>query len=1245
VLTEEATVVFVDISGFTRLSERLSRRGREGAEHLVEAINSCFAVVLAEAYANGGSLLKFGGDALLLWFEGAEHSLRACASAFAMRQTLRRVSPVKAGGTDVALRMSVGVHSGSFDTFLVGGSHREYMLAGPAASTVVAMESAASSGEILVSNETAASIPASARGVERGPGVLLARAPAHRHWATRERSWRPSGDAVAGCLSTALRTHLVAAPPVPEHRTATVAFLQFGDLDERIEAQGSRHAADQLDALVRVVQAAADRYEVCVLGSDVAADGGKLILAGGVPRTVGEDAERMLLAVREIVDAHPALPVRVGVTRGHVFSGEVGPPYRRTYTVMGDAVNLAARLSANARWRAIYATPGVLERSRTRFDTATVPPFRVKGKLRLVDAVQVGAARRANPPQAAEQRLPLVGRDRELALLRRTIAAAREGKGKLIEIVGETGSGKSRLLSEARQIGNGMRFVHATCEAYTEDLPYSTSRDVLRQLLKLDLDDPDEPVVKHLRERLEKSQPELLAWLPLLAVAVGAESAATVEVKELSAELRTPKLHDVVLRFLESEFRAPTMIQIEHAHLMDEASAELLEALAGQLDASSWAVIVTRRDIRRGFVAPESEAAHLELGPLPPEAALALAEQTPEAHLVPPHLLELAVERSGGSPEFLLDLLSAAAGGSEVLPDNIEAAATARIDALDPRDRILVRRASVLGLRFSLGHLQHVLDDGETQPDEEAWEHLRGIFAVDPDGYVRFKRPALCEAAYNSLPFGLRRRLHSAVAQSLENEFDHHADAEPAVLSLHFSLAGDHARAWKYGLIGADRATARFAHADASQLYRRAIKAGRASDAPHAELASAWERLGEALAKVGELSAAAHAFTSARQLSNGDPLVEARLYLRHGQLCQRTEMSSAVRWIARGLRRLEKVKGPEARMWRARLTAELGWIRQRQRRYREAERLCRQAITEGEASGELRAQARACYTLDWALFELGRFDEVTHSARALEIYRELGDVEQEASVLNNLGGFAYWRGQWHEAIGLYREAGACRRRAGNLAEVAETDANVGEILSDQGYLEEAEVHLRRAHRMWSSTGHREGATFANMLLGRLWVRLGRAQDGIALLKATVLDMRRVGVSYYADLASALTAEAQALGGAAEEAVSMAGDLLASGKSNVAMLHRASGIGLARMGDCDAARRELELSIAAARTRGEDYELALALDVLAALGPLDQDQLAQRDAIVARLGVVRLPAIADLSYGDSARGSVSALTGV
>src|SRR5947209_1869001 len=75
--TLDGTVVFIDLSGFTRLSERLSRKGREGAEHVVDTINSCFTVLLTEAYDNGGSLLKFGGDALLLWFEGEGHVQRA----------------------------------------------------------------------------------------------------------------------------------------------------------------------------------------------------------------------------------------------------------------------------------------------------------------------------------------------------------------------------------------------------------------------------------------------------------------------------------------------------------------------------------------------------------------------------------------------------------------------------------------------------------------------------------------------------------------------------------------------------------------------------------------------------------------------------------------------------------------------------------------------------------------------------------------------------------------------------------------------------------------------------------------------------------------------------------------------------------------------------------------------------------------------------------------------------------------
>ena len=103
VLTETVpcTMVFADVSGFTRLSERLARRGKEGAEQLVDVINACFSALLAEAYGRGGSLVKFGGDAMLLMFYDQdgdqEHALRACCAAAEMRRILREVGRIRVG--------------------------------------------------------------------------------------------------------------------------------------------------------------------------------------------------------------------------------------------------------------------------------------------------------------------------------------------------------------------------------------------------------------------------------------------------------------------------------------------------------------------------------------------------------------------------------------------------------------------------------------------------------------------------------------------------------------------------------------------------------------------------------------------------------------------------------------------------------------------------------------------------------------------------------------------------------------------------------------------------------------------------------------------------------------------------------------------------------------------------------------------------------------------------------------------
>src|SRR5919107_5616125 len=166
----EGTVVFVDLSGFTKLSERLARLGREGAECLVDAIDGTFAELLKEAYANGGSLLKFGGDALLLLFEGEGHVQRGCHSAAVMRRTLRTIGRIEKRGARARLRMSVGVHTGVFPLFLVGHRYRELLTTGPAWTTVVEMEGAADAGEILLSPATAAALGPGCVGPAKGPG-------------------------------------------------------------------------------------------------------------------------------------------------------------------------------------------------------------------------------------------------------------------------------------------------------------------------------------------------------------------------------------------------------------------------------------------------------------------------------------------------------------------------------------------------------------------------------------------------------------------------------------------------------------------------------------------------------------------------------------------------------------------------------------------------------------------------------------------------------------------------------------------------------------------------------------------------------------------------------------------------------------------------------------------------------------------------------------------------------------------
>ena len=600
---EPGTVVFVDISGFTKLSEGLARHGKVGAEELTATIGTCFVALLDLAVANGGRLLKFGGDALLLYFSGPEHEARGCRAAVEMRRALRTVGRLTVLGQRVSLRMSVGVHSGAFHFFLVGGSHRELVVTGPGASTVVTMEGTADAGQIVVSPATAAALRPGVVGEAVGPGFLLRRAPDLTGDPFVPFEPVDTGVDIVTGIPVALRAALRARHQEPEHRRVTVAFLHFDGTDELITARGVAEAADQLDELIRTVQVAADRNQVTFLATDVDHDGGKVILTAGAPSTLGDDEHRMLLTLREVMDAGLRLPVRIGVNRGAVFVGEIGPPYRRTFTVMGDAVNLAARLMAKAAPGQLVAAPEVLSRSHTAFATEELEPFLVKGKAKPVRAFLVGEIV-GEQVADGDDRVPFVGRVPELAELDRWAADAEAGSGRMVVIVGEAGVGKTRLVDEMRGRLAGRPQLEVTCQVYDTSTPYLVVRRLLRELLDLPPTGGGSGVVEQFLDTIARRAPGVLPWAPLIAQAVGLSVPDTDETRELDDEYRRPRLARSVLDLLAAVLPPAGLLCVDDAHLMDEASADLFGHLAAAAPASWWVTLVSRRPVAGGFVAP-----------------------------------------------------------------------------------------------------------------------------------------------------------------------------------------------------------------------------------------------------------------------------------------------------------------------------------------------------------------------------------------------------------------------------------------------------------------------------------------------------------------------------------------------------------------------------------------------------------------------------------------------------------------
>lgn len=1227
----EGSLAFVDISGFTTLTERLAAQGKAGAEEMSDLLDGTFATLLEVGYAYGASLVKWGGDAVLLLFEGPEHPLLAARAAHDMQATMRRIGRLRTSVGIVQLRMSVGIHSGAFDFFVGGRRHRELVVAGLAATTTALMEQTAEAGEVVVSAATAAQLPPPCVGAAKGDGSLLAAGP---EVAPRSRAWAGTADVDAGpCLDPAIRDHLLTEVGDSEHRQVAVGFVEISGVDDLIAQQGPGSASAALHDLLSLVQDQCEHHRVTFWETDISTDGFKVMLVAGAPRSTGHDDEGLLRATRGVLDGHRGLlRVRIGVNSGRVFTGAFGPPFRRTWSVKGDAVNLAARVMGRAASGQLVATQALLDRVSAPTESQPLEAFLVKGKAQPVHAAAVSAVAATRAPEQWGG-ATFVGRDREVTTLRLRLAGTAGRRGAAVLVHGEPGAGKSRLVEHALEGRDPLPVLRCFADAYESATPHFVVGRLLRAALDVSDDLDDHAVVAALEQRARTSRPELLDHLPLLASALGVERPQTPQSAAVQGKFRGARIASLTVDLLTVLLPHPVVIVVDDVHCADAASAEVLAALALATSDRGWLLLLVGRGAPDALgTCPAVE--RLEVGPLSTEDGRRLVLSSGGQGL-PHHVLRALVARAEGNPLFLVELTAAVTAGDAELPSTLEELLVARIDDLAPAQRQVMRVASVLGTHLDQDLLAELLG----APVEPAvWDSLERFVTAESSGSRRFRSGLVRDAAYEGLPFRRRIELHGRAADALQRRGD---DDVAGALSLHSLAARRYDQAWRWSVLAGRQAQQAHANAEALVFLGRARTAARRlprlDPLEHSEVL---EAVGDVHARLADLEPAVLAYREARRRAPRESrLLRARIALSTALVAERSGAPArASRWLTTAWQDVQPGPGEQLTAALAelacRITVERAFIQHTVGKEARAAQLARQAMEQAEQVGAVDVVGRALLLLEWVELWTGGAGDERRVLRALALFEECGDLPRQGGAWNQLGMSAYFRGDWDLAVDRYRKAQQVHERSADEWSAAIANANIAEILIDQGRLEEAEPLVTESLRVWRASGTPSDIGFGSALLGRLCSRQGRSAEAMALLSEAAasfaVNHERIEL---VDVELRL-AEALLLQGATEvaaarldeaerrlrDAVRVRGvvgeDGVARAPHAVPLL-RLRGCLAVQNGDLEQAAELLTRCVDLARASGSAHELGLSLRALAwAEGTTS----AEGEQVLERLGV-------------------------
>ena len=1223
----DATLVFADISGFTALTERLARRGRIGAEELIETLNRVFGGMLTQAGARGGELLKFGGDALLFTFRGDDHAVRAAAAAVDMRAALRDAASIPTSVGRLKLRMSVGIHSGHVDFFLVGAPTRELLILGPAATATADAEKLANAGEIVVTPDTAARLPRGATR-PRDDGALLLR------WRSVAPPLLPpepvptiDGDRLRSLFPLALGDYLAERVPDPEHKIATIAFARFSGTDALLSGPGPEAVAEALDGTVSVFMQAMNDEGVTLLATDLDSDGGKLFMGSGVPYSSEDDEGRMLRAMRRVLDVGTPLPLQIGVNRGHVFAAEVGAVDRAAYSAMGDTTNTAARIMGKAPHGVLFAHPTVLERSRTLFATTPAGPFPMKGKTVPVPVHSVGEETGTRGTGAGTS-LPLLGRDSELDAIRSNVGRMLMGDGGVVVVSGGTGTGKSRVVAEALA-GFDVRTITVRAEPYGATAPYRVLRDPVRALLGVERGSHDE-MADAVRAGVRRLAPELLSFAPLLGDVVTVSMPETPEVRAIEPRFRPYRIADLLPRLVETTFHGELLLRVEEGHWADAASAYVLARFAAEAPRRPWALLVTRRD--EGGFDPAGERVDLE--PLGDDVIRRLVIAATAATPMRPHEIDEVVRRAGGNPLFVEEITRVfqEVGSLDSVPENLHSALDAQIDALDPHSRRILRYASVLGRSFRTEVLNETIRSDELVVDAATLSRLESFLEPDGSGRLRFRNGMIRDAAYEGLAYRLRAKLHAAAGRAVE-KLSEDLEADSDTLSLHFWRGGDDAATWRYSRLAGDRAARAYANADAAVLYERALDAGRrVAEVPDVDKRDLYRRLGEVRDLAGMYEQSLDAFRLALRLSQSDPLMSATLLRQRAQVRQRSgAFGAALAELSKAERLLEGETSTEARRARVRLRSVRAGIRLEQERLQDALAIAETLLDEARETGEFEALEQALLTMDVAAFQLGDTSVGERTREALSVMDARGNSLRAFAAHGNLGGFAYYAGRWDEAVESFAAGRAAAQEVGDVVGAAIVALSLGEVLASQRRFDEADSVLTDAVRVLRVSGVPAFAAYGEVHRARVLLGRGDVEGAERHAQDAELELLALSQKVSALEAALVRVEALTRQGRTEDALTLlesnAGSATGEGVALQPRINLERARAHSAQGRHDDALAEAAAGVALADQYSLPFEraqlLRLQSDVLQQSGESEAAQVASAEAsaVLQQLGVL------------------------